>query len=283
MGTLGIESISRGAKEVKFIEKRYRIAQLIEKNIEKLGIEENSVVIKSDVINFLNFDKDKYDIVFADPPYGKFSFEEIFPSVISLVKDGGIFCYESNKQNIDDNIPVKIKYFGNTQIVIWEKKMKKIAIYPGTFDPITNGHLDIINRSSNLFDELIIAVTNESKKESFFSINERIEMISKVTKEITNVKVDQFNGLLINYAKLKNASAIVRGIRVLSDFEYEFKMAMMNNSLNKQIDTVFLMPNIKYVHISSSLIKEVSSLDGDISKYVPRFVQDKINIKNEQK
>ena len=122
MGTLGIESISRGAKEVKFIEKRYRIAQLIEKNIEKLGIKENSVVIKSDVINFLNFDKGKYDIVFADPPYGKFSFEEIFPSVISLIKDGGIFCYESNKQNIDDNIPVKIKYFGNTQVVIWEKK-----------------------------------------------------------------------------------------------------------------------------------------------------------------
>jgi len=122
MGTLGIESIRRGAKKVKFKEKDYRVARLIKKNIEKLGIEENSVIVKSDVINFLNYDKEKYDIIFADPPYGKFLFKEIFSSIASLVKDGGIFCYESNKQNIDDNIPVKIKHFGNTQIVIWEKK-----------------------------------------------------------------------------------------------------------------------------------------------------------------
>ena len=146
--------------------------------------------------------------------------------------------------------------------------MNKIAIYPGTFDPITNGHYDIIKRSSVLFDDLIIAVTNDSNKKVMFDISERIEMIENNVNGIKNIKVEKFDGLLMNYAEFKNANVIIRGLRVLSDFEYEFKMAMMNRGLNDTIDTLFLMPNRKYVHISSSLIKEVATLGGDISDYV---------------
>jgi len=153
-----------------------------------------------------------------------------------------------------------------------EKRMKKIAIYPGTFDPITNGHYDIIKRSSILFDELIIAITNDSNKNVMFSISERIKMVEKIIQGQDNIRVKQFNGLLMNYAESEHANVIIRGLRVLSDFEYEFKMAMMNRSLNDTIDTLFLMPNRKYVHISSSLIKEVAALGGNISDYVSPII-----------
>jgi len=161
------------------------------------------------------------------------------------------------------------------------KKMKKKAIYPGTFDPITNGHHDIIKRSSILFDELIIAVTDDNNKKAMFDIPERIEMVENIVQGETNIKVEQFNGLLMNYAESKNVSVIIRGLRVLSDFEYEFKMAMMNRSLNDTIDTLFLMPNRKYVHISSSLIKEVAILGGNISDYVSDAVLENIHKKVE--
>ena len=146
----------------------------------------------------------------------------------------------------------------------------KIAIYPGSYDPITNGHLDIIKRSSFLFDEIIVAVAKNSEKDaSFFSLKERMRMIKESIWKIENVKVDSFDGLLVNYAKDKKAQVIIRGLRALSDFEFEFKMALMNRSLKDDVSTVFMMPHEKYTHISSSLVKEVSCLGGDVSKYVP--------------
>ena len=148
----------------------------------------------------------------------------------------------------------------------------KIAIYPGTFDPVTNGHLDVIKRSCLMFDKLIIGVTDDNNKNTMFSVDERINMINGSIQEHTNVSVQTFKGLLMNFAESENAIVIIRGLRVLSDFEYEFKMAMMNRGLNDKISTLFMMPHIQYVHISSSLIKEVSSHGGDISSYVPENV-----------
>jgi len=155
----------------------------------------------------------------------------------------------------------------------------KIAIYPGTFDPITNGHLDVIKRASSLFDRLIIGVASDNaSKETMFKLNERIEFIQDSVKEFDNVQVNEFEGLLMQFAESKNAIVIIRGLRVLSDFEYEFKMAMMNRGLNEKITTLFLMPHRRYVHISSSLVKEVALLGGDISDYVPSKVLDKIKL-----
>ena len=153
--------------------------------------------------------------------------------------------------------------------------MKK-AIYPGSFDPLTKGHLDIIKRSSIIFEELIIAITNDKNKETMFSVEERMEMIINEISDYQNITVEIFDGLLMNFAESQNAKVIIRGIRVLSDFEFEFKMAMMNRGLNKEIDTLFLMPNEKYIHISSSLIKEIASLGGDIKRYVPETVYRKL-------
>ena len=160
--------------------------------------------------------------------------------------------------------------------------MKK-AIYPGSFDPITNGHIDIINRASALFDKLIIAVASNKSKESLLSKNERVEILRDSLSENSKVEIDSFEGLLVDYGKKKNIFTIVRGLRTLSDFEYEFRMAIMNRNFNKTIETIFLMTDEKYSHISSSSIKEVYTLGGDISPFVPKPVVRNLNKIDDEK
>ena len=158
----------------------------------------------------------------------------------------------------------------------------KVAIYPGSFDPITNGHLDIIIRSAKIVDRLIIAVSNNNKKKTLFEINERVEMIKEVIKNenISNVEVDTFEGLLMVYANKKKASIVIRGLRAVSDFEYEFQMTGMNYKLNPKIETIFLMSLDKYQLISSKLIKEINALKGNVSQFVPKIVENKLIKKN---
>ena len=157
----------------------------------------------------------------------------------------------------------------------------KVAIYPGTFDPITKGHLDIIIRSIKFVDKLIIAVSKDNKKNTLFKINERIELVTKVIQDekISNVEVDSFEGLLMTYANKKNANIVIRGLRAISDFEYEFQMTGMNYKLDPKIETVFLMSSDKYQLISSKLIKEINSLKGDVSQFVPKVVENKLKTK----
>ncbi len=162
--------------------------------------------------------------------------------------------------------------------------MNKKVIYPGSFDPLTNGHLDIIKRASKMFDHIVVAVVeNNSKKEFLFNTSERKKMIKDSVVSLSNVSVESFDGLLIDFAVKQNSNTIIRGLRVLSDFEYEFRMALMNRKLNDQINTIFMMPNEKYTHIGSSLIKEVGLLGGKIDDYIPdpilSSVKNKINEK----
>ena len=149
--------------------------------------------------------------------------------------------------------------------------MKK-AIYPGTFDPVTYGHIDLIKRALEIFDGLIVAVTTSPRKKTLFSKEERVGMLKKATVGLEGVTVDEFNGLVTNYARKKKIDVILRGIRAFSDFEYEFQMALTNRKLMPDIETMFLMPSQEYSYFSSSLIKEAASLGGNVSSFVPNFV-----------
>jgi pantetheine-phosphate adenylyltransferase len=151
--------------------------------------------------------------------------------------------------------------------------MKKIAIYPGSFDPVTNGHLDIIERGRRMFDLIIVAVSQNPLKNSYFSTEERMNFLKKALRGRSWIEVDQFSGLLASFAKRRGASAIIRGLRAVSDFEYEFQMALMNRRLNKEFETVFLMPDEKYTYLSSSLVRQVSMYGGSLKGLVPSAVE----------
>ncbi|PIE32805.1 pantetheine-phosphate adenylyltransferase [candidate division KSB3 bacterium] len=157
--------------------------------------------------------------------------------------------------------------------------MKGIAVYPGTFDPVTNGHLDIIQRSREIFDCVIVGVAYNLRKTPLFSVEERVEMLRNVTQHIDGVEIDQFDGLVINYAHSRNAEVIVRGLRAVSDFEYEMQMALMNRKLAEQIKTVFMMPSAEYSFLSSSIVKEIVRLGKSVSCFVPEFVEQRIHQK----
>ena len=150
------------------------------------------------------------------------------------------------------------------------------AIYPGSFDPVTFGHQDIIERSSAIFDELIVGVLNNKKKNSLFSLDERVSMLRELTKDIPNVKVDSFDGLLVDYMKTCGATIIVRGLRAVTDFEYELQIAQTNHVENPEVETVFLTTNLKYSYLSSSVVREFAAYGGDISKFVPAQFVDRI-------
>jgi pantetheine-phosphate adenylyltransferase len=153
------------------------------------------------------------------------------------------------------------------------------AIYPGSFDPVTNGHLDLITRASNIFDKLIVAVAHNMEKDPLFTEKERVEMLETATFKWTNVEVDVFDGLLMDYARAKNASVIVRGIRAVSDYEYELQMAMMNRKIEPDVETVFMLPAEQYSYLSSRLIKELARLGGPIKEFVPPLVHERLSVK----
>ena len=155
-------------------------------------------------------------------------------------------------------------------------KKKKTAIYPGSFDPLTNGHIDIIERALDIFDEVIIAVLHNPNKKALFTMEERVAMIRESFNGERSVIVDSFGGLLVDYAKMRNAVAIIRGMRAISDFENEFQMALMNRKLNKEVQSVFLMTGFRWIFTSSSIIKEAAQFGGDISDMVPEAVKLKL-------
>ena len=150
--------------------------------------------------------------------------------------------------------------------------MERIAIYPGSFDPVTNGHLDIVERGLKLFDKVIVAILQNPKKQFLFPPEDRLEMLKISLKDFRNVEADAFDGLLVDYAERRGAAAVLRGLRALSDFEFEFQMALMNRRLNREIQTVFLMTGMRWIYTSSSIIKEAAQFGGDIEGMVPPVV-----------
>lgn len=157
--------------------------------------------------------------------------------------------------------------------------MPTLAVYPGSFDPLTNGHVDIITRGARLFDRIVVAILINSEKSPLFTMDERVEIAREVFKDVPNVEVDTFDGLLVDYVHRRGAQVIVRGLRAVSDFEFEFQMALMNRRLNGRIETIFLMPAEQYTYTSSRLIKEVCRLGGRVSGLVPELVEERLRRK----
>jgi pantetheine-phosphate adenylyltransferase len=153
------------------------------------------------------------------------------------------------------------------------------AIYPGSFDPVTNGHLDLIARAANIFDHLVVAILRNSEKNPLFTVEERVAMLSEGIAEFDNVSVSTFDGLLVDFAREERAHAVVRGIRAISDYEYEFQMALMNRRLAPDVETIFLMPDAKYSFVSSRLVKQVFRLGGSVDGLVPKFVVERMKDK----
>ena len=157
--------------------------------------------------------------------------------------------------------------------------MTKVAIYPGTFDPVTFGHIDLIQRAAQIFDKVIVAVAVNGHKKPVFSITERFSMLREATKHIKGISVEQFDGLVVDFAHKRGVRILIRGLRMISDFEYEFQMALTNRRLNSQVETVFLMPSENYSFLSSTLLKEAALLGADMSSFVPHFVEELLKAK----
>ena len=157
-----------------------------------------------------------------------------------------------------------------------------LAIYPGSFDPVTNGHLDLIERGTKIFDRLVVAVLRNSEKDPLFTTTERVEMLREVTKQWDNVEVDVFEGLLVQYARQRKAQVILRGIRAISDYEYELQMALMNRKLEPHIETVFMMPAEAYSYLSARLVREISQLGGTIHGLVPPIIEERLKAKSQR-
>lgn len=155
----------------------------------------------------------------------------------------------------------------------------KIGIYPGSFDPITFGHLDVIKRSAALVDKLVIGVLNNRIKQNLFSAEERVELIREVTKGISNLEIEAFHGLLVDFAERKQANVIVRGLRAITDFEYELQMAQTNHKLKEDIDTIFLTTNVEYSYLSSSVVREIGAFGGEIERFVPACIVERVKEK----
>lgn len=149
----------------------------------------------------------------------------------------------------------------------------RLAIYPGSFDPLTNGHLDVIQRAAKLFDKVVVAAAHNESKRPLFSQAERVEMVRQAVAHLPNVETDSFDGLLVDFVERRGGHAIIRGLRAVSDFEFEFQLALMNRKLNERVETIFMMPKETYTFVSSRLVKEIASLGGDVSAFVPNHVQ----------
>ena len=157
--------------------------------------------------------------------------------------------------------------------------MKRRAIYPGTFDPVTYGHIDLIKRAGKIFDEVIVAVAHNPSKGPLFSVEERLRFLQRATRSLRGVTIDHFDSLVVDYARTKGARVMIRGLRMLSDFEYEFQMALTNRKLSQEVETIFMMPSESYSYISARLLKEVGQLGADLSAFVPSFVADALRRK----
>ena len=301
-GALGIEALSRGAASATFVESERALSNIVRKNLATTRFEDRAHVLCRDVRRAAGGVRARgpFDLVLIDPPYGFGLEHDALQLIVSeaLLAPGAYVVVEHSSRDVlqlDADVEpylaiVRTKDYGDTTLTCYVAKdqlggsqaMPRIAIYPGSFDPLTKGHHDVIQRSLVMFDKLIIAVAGNVRKQALFSMDERIALIREVVGDDPRVEVDTFEGLLVEYAKRKGAVALVRGLRAVADFEFEFEMASMNRRLAPNVETVFLMTHEAYFYVSSHLVKEVAMLGGEFEAFVPAPVAAKLKARLEE-
>jgi pantetheine-phosphate adenylyltransferase len=296
-GAIGIEAMSRGAAHVTFVDDDRRAIRLIEGNLAHCGVVGGYAIIRASIPRDLERLSGTprfapFDIILLDPPYQKPA-SDALASIGRLVAAHGVVVLEHPRARPAPAAAGRLHQrrelvSGDSALTFYEGVPEsqetgdvtpRLAVYPGSFDPLTNGHVDIITRGARLFDRIIVAVLVNADKAPLFSVAERVEIATRVFENVPNVEVDTFDGLLVDYVSRRNAQVIVRGLRAVSDFEFEFQMALMNRRLNNAIETVFMMPAEQYTYTSSRLIKEIFSLGGRIEGLVPAMVEDRLREK----
>jgi pantetheine-phosphate adenylyltransferase len=281
-GALGIEALSRGAARAVFVEKDARTARVIQENLRDLGLADRADVVTDDAARALQrFDAGIFDVVFADPPY-KLDVDRLLPALSRVLSEHGVLVLERDRRSSDQSPPgltaTRDRLYGDTRVVMYcrpapqpapEATMPTAAIYPGSFDPLTNGHVDIVQRGLKTFDRVILAVANNVQKTHLFSVEERVKLAKECLGHLPGFEVDAFDGLVVEYAKKKGVHVLLRGLRAVSDFEYEFQLASMNRKLNGDVETVFMMTSEDSFYLSSRLVREVASFGGNVAGMVP--------------
>lgn len=298
-GALGVEALSRGAAHATFVDCDRGLCQTIATNLENLECDPSRyVVVLRDVRRVFKQTPGPFDLVFIDPPYGHHLELEALAALAApgmLSADALVVVEHASRET--HALPAAAaaafgepdtRAYGDTSVTLYRPKptaalvpvsapaplaKERIAVYAGSFDPPTNGHIDIIRRAAAICDRLVVAVAGNPRKNSLFTSDERVEILREILADDPRVEVDRIDGLLVDYARERGATAIIRGLRAVADFEYEFQMACMNHHLAPGVETVFLMTAQEYFYVSSSLVKEVASFGGDVSPFLPPLVQ----------
>lgn len=289
-GSLGLECLSRGAAHATFVERDRAVVSVLLQNLKAARVGETSELVVREVARALRDMADRgtqFDLVLMDPPYGRGLVEPTIAALDAggLVAPGGLVVVdhpstEPPPDRIGSLELVDRRVFGDTAVAMFaaatqlpqrsrSTSMARVAIYPGSFDPVTHGHLNIIHRALQVFDRLIVGVLDNEAKTSLFTVDERTAQITEALNNDPRVEAVHFGGLLVDFARDQGATVVVRGLRAVSDFDYEFQMAHMNRRLAPEIETMFMMTGEEYFYVSSRLVKEVVSLGGDVTGLVP--------------
>ena len=293
-GAIGIEALSRGASHVTFIEPDRRATALVMANLGHCGIDQGYTMCPRAVADAAGrLPPGGADIIYLDPPYGTDDLEAMMLALAPRMAPGGVLVVAHARRRVVPErcgpaVRVRTLASGDSALSFFERREHqprqedvdhmeptpgRVAIYPGSFDPLTLGHVDIIARGARLFDRIVVAILTNPGKTPLFSVDDRLAIIRETFAGTPNVTADAFDGLLIDYARRQHASAIVRGLRAVSDFEYEMQLAMMNRHLAHDVETVFMMPAAQFSFVSSRLVKEVFTFGGEITGLVPPAVE----------
>jgi pantetheine-phosphate adenylyltransferase len=292
-GALGIEALSRGASRAVFVDRSGASLATLRRNLRELGLEGRARVVRGDAGAALARLAERFDLVLLDPPYATRQTPRVLCALVrsGVLAAGATLVVESSWRAAPAEtaglVVVDRRRYGDTMLTRLvqpddpeeareamrnEGERRTLGLFAASFDPVTNGHLDLVFRARRVFDEVVVAVGRNVSKEGSFTLDERMEMLRSVLEQEQGIRITSFEGLVVDYARELGATAIIRGLRAMSDFEYEFEMALMNKHLHPDLETLFMMTDQKYFYVSSSRLKELARFGGDIEDFVPPVV-----------